>query len=175
MHFIQGGRERGHRDDYDEYDRDYYGGRSREEEDTCDPFLDRIREAEEEEERCAQFRTDILGDTLHHSSPFLYPFVIEYVLIGASVLFIMWRHVGKRHREGPNKAAAVIHRPNPRRFVAKGDCSHSLLGFIAGLVVFAVGVINLSLFFGLAGHETNEVRMTSTFQPVNLHGMGLNY
>ncbi len=43
----------------------------------------------------AYFR-DILGrHTMHDMSPFLYPFVIEYALIGATVLFVMWRHVGK--------------------------------------------------------------------------------
>ena len=64
--------------------------------DGCNLFFDRIREAEEDDEACKDSRNEILGEALHESSPYLFPFVIEYVLIGASVLFVMWRHVGKR-------------------------------------------------------------------------------
>ena len=42
------------------------------------------------------FRDQIHFQVLHKSSPFLFPFVIEYALIGASVVFVMWAHVEKR-------------------------------------------------------------------------------
>ncbi len=34
-----------------------------------------------------------LATKLIESSPMLYPFVIEYALIGACVFFLMWKHV----------------------------------------------------------------------------------
>ena len=35
-----------------------------------------------------------LGDFIMDASPFLYPFLIEYSLIGAAVLHFCWAHVG---------------------------------------------------------------------------------
>ncbi len=61
----------------------------------CNFVVDRIRQYEHKQRECLELQNNILGDALLKSSPYLYPFVIEYVLMGASVLFIMWRHVGK--------------------------------------------------------------------------------
>ena len=36
-----------------------------------------------------------MGDIFKFSGPYLYPFVIEYSLIAAAVLFAMWRNIGK--------------------------------------------------------------------------------
>ena len=43
-------------------------------------------------------RWDIMGNVVHLSAPYLYPFVIEYSLIGAAVIYIMWRHIGRSPR-----------------------------------------------------------------------------
>lgn len=43
-------------------------------------------------------RLNIMGTIVEDSAPFLYPFVIEYSLIGAAVIFIMWRHIGRSPR-----------------------------------------------------------------------------
>ena len=61
----------------------------------CSVLAERIREYEERRRECLEFENDILGDAVIKSSPYLYPFVIEFALIGASVMFVMWRHVGK--------------------------------------------------------------------------------
>ena len=61
----------------------------------CSVLAERIREYEERRLECLEFENDILGDAVIKSSPYLYPFVIEFALIGASVMFVMWRHVGK--------------------------------------------------------------------------------
>ncbi len=61
-----------------------------------DPFLIVLSSQKE----CMEHHNNILGDALLHSSPYLYPFVIEFALIGASVSFIMWRHVGKNRCVG---------------------------------------------------------------------------
>lgn len=35
-----------------------------------------------------------LGDMIMDAAPFLYPFLIEYSLIGAAVLYVTWSHIG---------------------------------------------------------------------------------
>lgn len=35
-----------------------------------------------------------LGDVIMDAAPFLYPFLIEYSLIGAAVLYVLWAHIG---------------------------------------------------------------------------------
>ena len=49
----------------------------------------------EEEEVCRHFRGDLMGDFAQNAIPILFPFVIEYVLIGASVALIMANHIGR--------------------------------------------------------------------------------
>ena len=43
-------------------------------------------------------RTAIMGDIFKFSGPYLYPFVIEYSLIAAAVLFAMWKNIGNGPR-----------------------------------------------------------------------------
>lgn len=40
-------------------------------------------------------RVDIMGTIVVDASPFLYPFIIEYSLISAAVLYVMWKNIGK--------------------------------------------------------------------------------
>ncbi|KAK7083652.1 hypothetical protein SK128_020977, partial [Halocaridina rubra] len=40
-------------------------------------------------------RVEIMGSIVSDSAPYLYPFIVEYSLIGASVLYIMWKHIGR--------------------------------------------------------------------------------
>lgn len=40
-------------------------------------------------------RVNIMGTIVHDSAPYLYPFIVEYSLIGAVVIYVMWRHIGR--------------------------------------------------------------------------------
>lgn len=40
-------------------------------------------------------RVNIMGTIVQDSAPYLYPFVIEYSLIGAVVIYVMWKHIGR--------------------------------------------------------------------------------
>lgn len=40
-------------------------------------------------------RINIMGNIVADSAPYLYPFIIEYSLIGAVVIYVMWRHIGR--------------------------------------------------------------------------------
>ena len=39
----------------------------------------------------------IMGSILQNASPYLYPFIVEYSLIAAAFLYIMWSTIGKRY------------------------------------------------------------------------------
>lgn len=40
-------------------------------------------------------RVNIMGTIVQDSAPYLYPFVVEYSLIGAVVIYVMWKHIGR--------------------------------------------------------------------------------
>jgi hypothetical protein len=64
---------------------------------SCNDFLSRLNASEQAEKICEEFRQNILGDLIKTTSPFLYPFIIEFALIGASVAYLMSNHIGKRY------------------------------------------------------------------------------
>ena len=43
-------------------------------------------------------RVNIMGTIVQDAAPYLFPFIIEYSLIGAAVIYIMWRHIGRHPR-----------------------------------------------------------------------------
>ena len=43
-------------------------------------------------------RSEMMGDIVTKSAPYLYPFLIEFSLIGAAVLMVMWARIGKNPR-----------------------------------------------------------------------------
>lgn len=49
---------------------------------------------EKEEEICKKFRVDLIDGFAVKTSAILSAFVIEYVLIGASMAFMMSKHIG---------------------------------------------------------------------------------
>lgn len=36
-----------------------------------------------------------MGSVLSDTSPYLYPFIVEYSLIGAAFLYVMWTNIGR--------------------------------------------------------------------------------
>lgn len=40
-------------------------------------------------------RLNIMGTIVEESGPYLYPFIIEFSLIGAAVIYVMWKHIGR--------------------------------------------------------------------------------
>lgn len=48
-------------------------------------------------------RINIMGNIVQDSAPYLFPFIIEYSLIGAAVIYVMWRHIGRHARYGESR------------------------------------------------------------------------
>lgn len=54
-------------------------------------------------------RVNIMGTIVQDAAPYLFPFIIEYSLIGAAVIYVMWKHIG-RHPRWPHLAEADLER-----------------------------------------------------------------
>ncbi|XP_011182385.1 proton channel OtopLc isoform X5 [Zeugodacus cucurbitae] len=107
-------------------------------------------------------RVDIMGTIVYDSAPFLYPFIIEYSLIGAVVLYVMWKHIGRypgrmndedlEHRLEvmlSRRAVAMAHQARSGRV----DCVGSSKGLFFGLLLLVGALICLILFFVLVRHQ----------------------
>ncbi len=123
----------------------------------CVPVPERLLWTELRHLSCLRLHNNLLGDLLLRSSPYLYPFVIEYALIGATVALLVWRSSAGTERE----ERAELRLPDPRAFLSKMELSHSLRGAAAaaaaGAVIIVLDGINLALFFGAPGGERQEV------------------
>ncbi|XP_046867314.1 proton channel OtopLc isoform X6 [Drosophila willistoni] len=107
-------------------------------------------------------RIDIMGTIVYDSAPYLYPFIIEYSLIGAVVLYVMWKHIGRY--PGRLNDEDLEHRLEvmlSRRAVAMAqqarsgrvDCVGSSKGLFFGLLLLVGALICLILFFVLVRHQ----------------------
>jgi len=123
---------------------------------SCRSLLVLMEEAERHNEVCNEFRHDLLGDAAVAAVPYLYPFMIEFALIGASVALIMSKHIGMPKQDIDTVTFKQMRRPNPSSFWAKADFSQSTKGVVLGCLVFVAAIVNLSTFFGLDGHEHSK-------------------
>ncbi|XP_055948867.1 proton channel OtopLc-like isoform X2 [Argiope bruennichi] len=97
-------------------------------------------------------KQDIMGSIVSDSSPFLFPFIVEYSLIGAAVLYVMWKNIGKdpvfaeSSEDGLSRASSVQTLP-------KMNCAGSSKGLFFGLLVLVIATICLIVFFVLIENE----------------------
>ena len=67
------------------------------EENHCKFLLAQMEKMENLTEECMEKRSKLLQkNVLSHTSPYLFPFVIVYSLIGASVAYKMLKHIGHK-------------------------------------------------------------------------------
>lgn len=83
-------------------------------------------------------RVNIMGTIVKDSAPYLFPFIIEYSLIGAAVIYVMWKHIG-RHPRWPNQAEADLERRLEamlsRRAVALANAGQFFLFFFRVVIL----------------------------------------
>ncbi|XP_017786211.1 PREDICTED: otopetrin-2-like isoform X2 [Nicrophorus vespilloides] len=114
-------------------------------------------------------RTNIIGSLVQDASPFLFPCTIEYSLICAAILYVMWRSISKL----PGSASALKakaelnYKRTPHHYSV--DCSRAHKGLFVGILLLVLTIISLILFFvlisradfvGLAVIEVNIAELT---------------
>ncbi|XP_046674202.1 proton channel OtopLc-like isoform X2 [Homalodisca vitripennis] len=105
-------------------------------------------------------RVNIMGSIVQDSAPYLFPFIIEYSLIGAAVIYVMWRHIGRHARyQGEEDLEQRLEVILSRRAVAlahanagRVDCVGASKGLFFGLLLLVGSLICLILFFVLVHH-----------------------
>ncbi|XP_028966978.1 proton channel OtopLc [Galendromus occidentalis] len=97
---------------------------------------------------CGQ-RDNIMGELVQNASPFLFPCTIEYSLICAGVLYIMWKNVGSSRVVFNDSSSATTYGGGKQRHYYQVDCAKANKGLFTGLLVLVLSIISLILFFVL--------------------------
>ncbi|XP_063823550.1 proton channel OtopLc isoform X7 [Ostrinia nubilalis] len=107
-------------------------------------------------------RDPIMGTIVSDSAPYLYPFIIEYSLIGAAVIYVMWKHIGRypsvaNDEDLERRLEAVLSRRAAALAAAQRgnrvDCAGASKGLFCGLLLLVASLICLILFFVLIRHQ----------------------
>lgn len=102
-------------------------------------------------------RVNIMGTIVQDSAPYLYPFIVEYSLIGAVVIYVMWKHIGRYAKSSEEDLEHRLEVMLSRRAVAMAqrsrsgrvDCVGASKGLFFGLLALVGALICLILFFVL--------------------------
>jgi len=92
---------------------------------------------------------DILGDTIENSSVYLFPFIIEYSMIGGHIIYNMWKNVGRR----PTFKMIGETETKKDREHQRMDWSSSAIGLFLGLLALVTLTITLILYFALVNQK----------------------
>nr|XP_012138361.1 PREDICTED: otopetrin-2 isoform X7 [Megachile rotundata] len=97
-------------------------------------------------------RTNIMGSLVQDASPFLFPCTIEYSLICAAILYVMWKNISKAAFSQPKTPPGSRHhthayRRSPHHYSV--DCARAHKGLFVGILILVLTIISLILFFVL--------------------------
>ncbi|XP_011493998.1 PREDICTED: otopetrin-2-like isoform X2 [Ceratosolen solmsi marchali] len=96
-------------------------------------------------------RTNIMGSLVQDASPFLFRCTIEYSLICAAILYVMWKNISKATAKKPATPPARHHthayRRSPHHYSV--DCARAHKGLFLGILILVLTIISLILFFVL--------------------------
>ncbi|KAH0955312.1 hypothetical protein HN011_003518 [Eciton burchellii] len=95
-------------------------------------------------------RTNIMGSLVQDASPFLFPCTIEYSLICAAILYVMWKNISKvgfTQPMTPLRHHTHAYRKSPHHYSV--DCARAHKGLFVGILILVLTIISLILFFVL--------------------------
>ncbi|XP_012155326.1 uncharacterized protein LOC101455704 [Ceratitis capitata] len=94
-------------------------------------------------------RTNILGTLVQDASPFLFPCTIEYSLICAAILYVMWRSISRPPTPAPQRPDTISSpmKRSPHHYSV--DCARAHKGLFVGILILVLTIISLILFFVL--------------------------
>ncbi|KAJ8321933.1 hypothetical protein KUTeg_000404 [Tegillarca granosa] len=108
-------------------------------------------------EELSCYWSDSIGKILMAASPYLYPFCVEYSLICAAILYVMWQNVGKKENKMDSQYFDEFddgrHKRAHRMSV---DCAGSSRGLFLGLLFFIFGVVSTIAFYVLKNSDNSN-------------------
>lgn len=120
-------------------------------------------------------KEQIMGSILADTSPYLYPFIVEYSLIGAAFLYVMWSNIGRNSKSLndpcslPSSPGTGVNIDNLSTSSRESSAlvSHSLYsclgsskGLFCGFLFLVVSITSLIIFFVLVHHPTYNLLAT---------------
>nr|XP_042899884.1 proton channel OtopLc isoform X1 [Parasteatoda tepidariorum] len=99
-------------------------------------------------------KQNIMGSIVSDASPFLYPFIVEYSLIAAAVLYVMWKNIGHNPMFRIEQSAEdALSRTSSSQSFHRVNCAGSSRGLFLGLFLLVIATICLIVFFVFIHHE----------------------
>ncbi|XP_042217776.1 proton channel OtopLc-like isoform X2 [Homarus americanus] len=98
-------------------------------------------------------RSELMGQLVDNASPFLFPCTIEYSLLCAGVLYVVWKNINKPEVtfDGDSDISTYVARKARHHYSV--DCAHANRGLFMGILVLVLTIISLILFFVLINNE----------------------
>ena len=106
-------------------------------------------------------RSNLMGDVVQDASQFLFPCAIEYSLICAAILYVMWTNDSKSSSGDINyKRSSILNgsaagRRSRNQYSV--DCAKANKGLFGGIFVLVSTIISLILFFALINNPSYRV------------------
>ncbi|XP_041359648.1 proton channel OtopLc-like [Gigantopelta aegis] len=92
----------------------------------------------------------LMRSVVEESGPYLYPCSVEYSLICAGILYIMWKNIG---RKGITQDQEELREAKSKAQRVSLDCTGSSRGLFLGILVLVAVVITVITFFVLVRSE----------------------
>lgn len=112
----------------------------------------------DETEGILAFHICIQNSTIGHiwekAMPYLYPFIVQYCMVAAAVIYITWSNLQKSRTKLKRFTAVSVYGHDPRR--DEINCVGSTRGLFLGLLVLVLGLISLILFFVLTQEREDK-------------------
>ncbi|XP_050730889.1 uncharacterized protein LOC127005808 isoform X2 [Eriocheir sinensis] len=98
-------------------------------------------------------RSELMGELVDNASPFLFPCTIEYSLLCAGVLYVVWNNINKPEVacDGDSDISTYVARKARHHYSV--DCAHANRGLFMGILMLVLTIISLILFFVLINNE----------------------
>lgn len=104
-----------------------------------------------------------MDNLLGNAKPFMTTCLVEYSLICAAFMFILWRNIGHKSRK-----RSKIHRNN-----VHVDCSSSTKGLFVGLIFVAFVIISMCIFFTKIQEDQSAALWVLQFSDFALYSVSI--
>lgn len=84
---------------------------------------------------------------MQDAAAFLFPCTIEYSLICAAILYVMWRNICRPQSDTPIRTELTTCKRSPHHYSV--DCARAHKGLFVGILMLVLTIISLILFFVL--------------------------
>ncbi|KAF2364347.1 Otopetrin [Trinorchestia longiramus] len=105
-------------------------------------------------------KTTDLTEMINYTTPYLYPFSIEYNILIVGVWILLWENIGKTERHTHIPSVEVTYEEDNTKSFSSNmiiyvDCHSSNRGLFAGLLMTVATVISIILFFIFTSSQNN--------------------